>query len=397
MAIPFHKLSSVLYLIIYLGQSAGGIMKTQVGALYEYSKDHYKLTFLAGENGLSNDVYWTYLAEDFQNFSFLKGGELVITTGLFINSGISLFAFIHELSMKNCSGIIINVGKYITPEDITPEIISFCNQNRLPLFIMPWHIHLVEIMQDYCRILLQDSQREDYLSAAFQSALYQTVIPDNILRTLNEHGFPTQASYRIVIIQNLHDTTMVTYPLNEHSVKYHLFHYDNYHVLIYLTKPNTVKIEQIIEMLYYYDGIVIAISSEFNNLTALEEAYKRAKFAFSIALFWRKPVVLFDELGLFQILFSNGDTTLLTQIYRKYLGPLEAYDFEHESDYEATLKEYLLQDCSLVNTSKALFTHRNTTIYRIRKIKDILESEIDNAEVKFNLLMAFYIKEYLSI
>ena len=372
-------------------------MKTQVGTLYDYSKESYTLSCLAGKNGFSNAVYWTYLAEDFQNFEFLKGGELIITTGLFLSSGISLYDFIHEIAMKNCSGIIINVGKYIQPQDITQDILDFCNQNKMPLFTMPWHIHLVEIMQDYCRLLLQDSQREDYLSAAFQSSLYQSYISGSTLRTLNEHGFPTAGDYRVMVIQNLQDTAMITSPFNQVQLKYHLFYYDNMHVLIYLTTPHTITLQQIVDLIYYYDGIIMGISDSLSGLSLLEQGYKRARFAFAIATVNRKPYVDFDELGIFQILFAHSNPDLLERIYKKYLGPLEDYDFIHDTRYEETLRFFLLSDCSLVKTSEHMFTHRNTTVYRIRKIKELIGNDFDYAETKFNYLMAFYIKEYLSI
>lgn len=52
--------------------------------LFHTSKDIYKLQLIAGKEGLSQSVLWVYLAED-MNEDFLRGGELVITTGMFIH------------------------------------------------------------------------------------------------------------------------------------------------------------------------------------------------------------------------------------------------------------------------------------------------------------------------
>ncbi|WP_277406827.1 PucR family transcriptional regulator ligand-binding domain-containing protein [Lacrimispora xylanisolvens] len=143
-------------------------MRTRVSDLYHSGIDQYSLILHSGENGLSNSVSWIYLAEDIQNMSFLKGGELVITTGLFTQSGTSLFDFIRSLVTFNCSGLYINVGRYLETADITPEIMEFCNVNKFPLITMPWKVHLVDIMQEYCKILLQNTQSMDHLNAAFQ-------------------------------------------------------------------------------------------------------------------------------------------------------------------------------------------------------------------------------------
>ncbi len=372
-------------------------MKTQVTALYEFAKEKYNLTLVAGKKGLRNSVSWTYLAEDIHNIRFLKGGELVITTGLFISTNVTLQDFIKEMAMKNCSCIILNVGKYIVDDDISEEIMNFCDTNKLPLFTLPWEVHLVEIMQDYGRLLLQDSQQEDNLSAAFQSALYQATIPDHVLRILNHYDFPTVAAYRIIIIQNLHDSTIITSPLNHYGVKYHLFFYDNLKILIYHPMKDQLPLQKMIELLCYCDSVILGISDEFQNINALSQSYKRARFAFAAAVFWQRPYVSFDDLGVFQILFSNSNPDLLRNIYKKHLGLLEDYDLKHDSEYVNTLRFYLLSDCNLIETASRLFTHRNTIVYRIRKIKDLLGTELDNSAVKFDLLLSFYIREYFLI
>ena len=372
-------------------------MKTQAKVLYEYAEDKYHLTFHSGQKGLNNTVSWVYLAEDIQNISFLKGGEFIITTGLFTSNGIGLLEFIRSFAMKNCSAILINVGKYIRKEDITPEIIEFCENNKLPLFTMPWEVHLVEIMQDYCRLLLLDNQREDILSAAFQSALYQAEVPVNILSTLNQYGFVTNADYRMIVIRNLHDATMVTSPLNSYGLKYHIFLYNNLQILIYQTTQEQITLKKMIDLLCYCDSIIVGVSDTIHSLTQVGKCCKRACFALAAAEFWKRTNVIFDEMGIFQLLFNNSDTDLLHTIYKRSLEVLEQYDTQHDTDYLNTLRIFLLSDCNLIDTAARLFTHRNTIVYRIRKIKDLLGSELDNSVVKFDLLMAFYIKEYLSI
>lgn len=372
-------------------------MQTQVKALYEFAKSKYHVSFHSGQKGMSNSVSWVYLAEDIQNIGFLKGGELVITTGLFTTSGIGLLEFIRAFTMKNCSCILINIGKYLHIEDITTEIIEFCEINKIPLFTMPWEVHLVDIMQDYCRLLLQDSQREDNLSAAFQSALYQTTVPENILRTLNQFGFTTLADYRILVIRNLHDTTIITSPLNSYGLKYHLFFYDNLQILIYQSSPELLSLKKILEVVCYCDSIILGVSDVLHSLTQIGQCYKRACFSLAAAELWKRPHVIFNELGIFQVLYCNSDPDILYSIYQRNLGILEKYDAEHDTDYLNTLRIFLLSDCNLIETASRLYTHRNTIVYRIRKIKDLLGTELDNSSVKFDFLFSFYIKEYLSI
>lgn len=371
-------------------------MGIQISDLYDCAKEKYSLTLHSGETGLTNSVSWVYLAEDIQNVSFLKGGELVITTGLFVQSGVDLGDFICSLAMYNCSGILINVGKYLKDEDITTEIKEFCRVNHFPLFTMPWKVHLIDIMQDYCSRLLHNTQSTEHLNAAFRGAIYQPSVHESVLLVLNQYGFPAEAEYRIIVIQNLQNTTRVTFTLNQLKLKYHLFEHENRQILVYLRSPEN-SLEELTEILLFCDSITLGISSTIHSLTEISQCYKSAIFSMAAAVFWGIPYVNFEELGIFQILFSSSNPQMLQEIYEKQLGKLEQFDMEHDSDYLITLKVFLLSDCNLLDTASKMHTHRNTIIYRIKKIKELLGSELNHSKTKFDLLMAFYIKEYFSI
>ena len=49
-------------------------------------------------------------------------------------------------------------------------------------------------------------------------------------------------------------------------------------------------------------------------------------------------------------------------------------------DLYDTLKSYIDCERSLSRTAAALFTHRNTVLYRIRKCQDLLGGDLDSAE-----------------
>ncbi|WP_419034694.1 helix-turn-helix domain-containing protein, partial [Phascolarctobacterium faecium] len=49
----------------------------------------------------------------------------------------------------------------------------------------------------------------------------------------------------------------------------------------------------------------------------------------------------------------------------------------------------------LVKTSQALFIHRNTVLYRLNQIRDLLGRDIDDALVRLELLSSIVAKDYL--
>ena len=62
--------------------------------LFNQSKSQYKLKLIAGEAGLKNVVSWAQFTEDIMTVSFLKGSELILTTGLNANNRKWIYEFV---------------------------------------------------------------------------------------------------------------------------------------------------------------------------------------------------------------------------------------------------------------------------------------------------------------
>lgn len=80
--------------------------------------------------------------------------------------------------------------------------------------------------------------------------------------------------------------------------------------------------------------------------------------------------------------------------YREYdFELLEREDRENGTQFYHTLKEYLLCGCNVGLTAGRLFIHRNTMIYRLTKIKEILKSDINDPAEARKILLRMLIKE----
>ena len=372
-------------------------MGTTVSALYESTKEKYRLCLHGGAAGLKNTVHWIYLTEDIQNIPFLKGDELVITTGLFTQSGVTLSDFIRSVALYNGSGILLNTGKYLQTADITGDIVACCDSCGLPLLSMPWEVHLVDIMQDCAFLLMQNIQGEELLSATLQNALYQEPVQENALRLLARFGFAAEEKYRFFAIQNIQNPVHVTALLNARGLKYKLFPHENIWVMLWAVPEGKPSLEEVVDMLCYCDSVRVGVGDVTHSLAGISRSYKRARFALAAAALWQRRSVVFEESGVFQILFDVPDPKRLSMFMNRYLGELVQYDMVHHSDYLATLRTYLMCDGSILETSRRMYTHRNTIVYRIGRIRELLNTDLNDTAVRFNLLLAFYIREFLTI
>lgn len=77
------------------------------------------------------------------------------------------------------------------------------------------------------------------------------------------------------------------------------------------------------------------------------------------------------------------------------LQNLFSYDRLHETELTKTLKIYLYLRNDINKTSSALHVHRNTLIYRLNKIRDLTEVEIDDPEVAWTFQLVFRVIELL--
>ncbi len=375
----------------------GPMTQTSVETLYRMSQQRYSVELRAGATGLRNPVSWVYLAEDVSNASFLKGGEIIITTGLFTQAGVTLEEFLEAMRGRDCSAVLVNIGPYLAEAQITDRIVALCEGAALPLLVMPWEVHLVDIMQEFSALLLQDRQRESSLDAAFEAALDRSPAPHSVLRRLDRYGYPAEGAYRVAVVHDLPVPARVRADLTRRGVRHHLFRHDNLHVLVHRLEEPGIRMEEVDALLSSGDGVSVGTSGAVDNLADLGDAFRRALFSLSVAELWQRPFVTFEELGMLQLLFCVSDQRVLEDLFETYLGALVAYDEEHDADLVRTLRTYLLADANLVETARRLPAHRNTVVHRMRRIREILGVDLNRATTKFNLLLALYIREYLSM
>ncbi|MEH7254062.1 helix-turn-helix domain-containing protein, partial [Neobacillus niacini] len=81
----------------------------------------------------------------------------------------------------------------------------------------------------------------------------------------------------------------------------------------------------------------------------------------------------------------------LEEFFMKRLGKVYANDQLNGTSYIITLENYFQNNLNISETAKAMFLHRNTLIYRIEKIKEILNSDLKNSEELLQIQLALKI------
>ena len=138
--------------------------------------------------------------------------------------------------------------------------------------------------------------------------------------------------------------------------------------------------------------IRIGISSQVNGISNLHAAYKRALAALRMTYAGEETVMYFDRMGLYRLLYSVEDKALLNELSSEILKPLEEYDAQHNAEYVDTLECYLNNGGSVKAVAEEMFIHRNTILYRMTNIKELLNCSLESSEDRMRFKVACMIR-----
>ena len=370
------------------------------------SQQKYRMKLEAGNEGWSNSISWLLMLEDVTIIRNFRGKELAVTTGLGFQTEESLLELLMLLNAQNASGLIVNTGYYI--KKIPDRALQYCNENGLPLLTVPWDVYLADMIKDLSiRVFLQSSTDEQ-ISAAFIRAIEQPEEREHYINDLLPH-YDTDGTFQIILIttgtldkMDTVERRRIAYRMQLYLTNLthnrHFFYYDSCFVVII----NALSENQVHSIVSSFQKrlvrkmpetpIWVGISSQVTDISNLRTAYLRAKAAINMARDQEKPLLYFDEMGIYKLLYSIPDKSLLQELCQSKLGPLLEYDREHHASYADTLEMYLECGGSIQAMAARMFIHRNTIIYRMNNIKQLLGCDLETTEEKLPYLIACMIR-----
>lgn len=376
---------------------------------FQETKNQYQLQLVAGKKGLSKSVSWVYQLEETSIISHFWGEEMAVTLGLGFQNSKDLLHLIEKLIEHDASGLFVNIGPYLSKID--DEVIDYCDAHDFPLITVPWEIIIADLIKDYCTRVFRDENEEKELSKAFILAIESPGMQDIYQQTLNRR-FDMQGKFQVAVLIPEKSDTMVAMQkrrllfqlkkaFDEQSNQYIVFWYQDSFVLIVNDMEEKIFSDLLHKIIEFANStktdstIHIGCGSSVEGITQLYRGYKRAIAALRMSILKNQMLCNFNDMGLYQLLFSVEDTDILKNMYENTLTPLKKYDMEHNTLYEETLYYYIKYNGSIQAISEATYTHRNTVMYRIKKMKELLGKDLEDTDERFPYQVAFYIKELI--
>jgi purine catabolism regulator len=114
-----------------------------------------------------------------------------------------------------------------------------------------------------------------------------------------------------------------------------------------------------------------------------------------LRLFGSGQLTYFGDLGVYRLLLSIGITKDLREFYNEMLGHLLEHDARNGGELLQTLDNYFRYHGSPSAMAEGMHLHRNTLLYRLRRIQEITGLDLSDAETGLALHLALRIGEVL--
>ena len=140
---------------------------------------------------------------------------------------------------------------------------------------------------------------------------------------------------------------------------------------------------------------VIGIGTVVSHLRELADAYKEAQTAIDVGKVFdtEKSIINYENLGIGRLIYQLPTT--LCEIYLSEVFKKSSIDsLDQETLF--TINKFFENNLNVSETSRKLFVHRNTLVYRLEKIKKLTGLDLRQFDHAIVFKVALMVRKYLS-
>lgn len=145
----------------------------------------------------------------------------------------------------------------------------------------------------------------------------------------------------------------------------------------------------------FYTRVNVGIGTVVVGVKELARSFKEAQVALEVGKVFDtdKVIISYENLGIARLIYHLPTTlceTFLHEVFKR--GSIESLD--HETLF--TIQKFFENNLNVSETSRKLFVHRNTLVYRLEKIKKLTGLDLREFDHAIIFKIALMVKRYLS-
>jgi len=148
---------------------------------------------------------------------------------------------------------------------------------------------------------------------------------------------------------------------------------------------------------FHVDSIKGSFGGIYKNYGRIEKSYKEALTVLSIKERFAEQtneIYGYQELGIYQFFDLLLEKKQQGEFENSALLKLQEYDKKHHTNLVETIEVFLDKNNNVSETSKALNIHTNTLAYRLKRISEIGEIDLENMNQKLKLYIDIKLAKY---
>jgi PucR family transcriptional regulator, purine catabolism regulatory protein len=363
--------------------------------------DELGLELVSGEDSADAHVRWVHSTELPDPTPWLKGGELLLTTGLQLNGPKLQRELIERLADHDIAGLGFGTG--FAHKRLPAALVAAARERAFPLFEVPYELPFIAITErafthllDERYEMLQRSMVGDVLAEALSGHLY----PEDLEARLRPFGIGGQVA---VLAFRVGDPAVAAPAVERIAERERVPSLVAIRggLLCAVIDPGVAEgssarapielARKIRSELAPRYGEVRAAASRATATHSLRMAFHEARCALE-AVRMRNgsapEVASYEDLGAFQLLLSLQDDDALSSYCRGVLEPIEQGEGDYGEELVRSLDVFIEHNGHWEKAAAALFCHRHTLRYRIRRIEQLTGRDFSSARDRIEFWLA---------
>lgn len=250
---------------------------------------------------------------------------------------------------------------------------------------------------------------DKYDKASFiKNVILDNILPSDIYLKSKELHFSNDVMRIVMLIKFIGKNEIIPYQMVQNmfpdkNKDYVISVGESDIVLVKEVKPNydTRAIEKIAQSISdtfgteFYTKVSIGIGTAVESIKDLARSYKEAQVAIEVGKVFdtEKNIVSYENLGIGRLIYQLPTTLcemFLSEVFKK--GSIETLDRETL----LTIQCFFENNLNVSETSRKLFVHRNTLVYRLEKVRKLTGLDLREFDHAITLKVAMMVKKYLT-
>lgn len=313
--------------------------------------------------------------------------------------------------MKHCRHpVLFHSPNFALP--FTCKNIYFANKPQAHLFIINCTVRpcardyvIVDQLADFINryyYMLSDAKpnaTEKYYEAFMNDVISGVITDPEIIETqIRSLGWSISLTYCMAVLDlSNHDRSfwqLIRYYI-EKNCRYEYFASGDYLVILVLSKERE-NLKKLLQTLSASYSLAICLGNCFQGFLCLSDQFTILTRISKLARKYvpQQLLVEMKDFSLHYLLDYISSSPHLKQLCSPQIQDLKAYDIVHDTPYLHTLYMYLTNECNVVKTAAALHIHRNTLMYRIAKIHDLIDFDENSSTQRLQLLLSILLMQH---